>query len=112
VDSKGNKLPPFPAVGRPDSLSSLEGASCSFQFEEGQSRVAAASLPTRNLQGEVRQGVSNSYGARPPRVLIFYANPVASSFGSTLHSEVVTTLQSRGHGIDDAISARNASIPF
>jgi NAD(P)H dehydrogenase (quinone) len=58
-------------------------------------------MPTRNLQGDVRWGVSKSYGARPLRVLILYANPVASSFGATLHSEVVTTLRSRGHEIDD-----------
>jgi NAD(P)H dehydrogenase (quinone) len=37
----------------------------------------------------------------PLRVLILYANPVASSFGATLHSEVVATLRSRGHEIDD-----------
>jgi NAD(P)H dehydrogenase (quinone) len=37
----------------------------------------------------------------PLRILILYANPVASSFGATLHSEVVTTLRSRGHEIDD-----------
>ena len=35
------------------------------------------------------------------RVLILYANPVAASFGATLHRQVVTTLRSRGHEIDD-----------
>ena len=30
-----------------------------------------------------------------------YANPVITSFGATLHREVVTTLRSRGHEIDD-----------
>jgi NAD(P)H dehydrogenase (quinone) len=35
------------------------------------------------------------------RILILYANPVASSFGAALHSEVVTALRSRGHEIDD-----------
>jgi NAD(P)H dehydrogenase (quinone) len=54
-----------------------------------------------DLRGDVRYGVSDSYGATPLRVLILYANPVASSFGATLHSEVVTTLRSRGHEIDD-----------
>jgi NAD(P)H dehydrogenase (quinone) len=35
------------------------------------------------------------------RVLILYANPVAVSFGATLHRQVVATLRSRGHEIDD-----------
>jgi NAD(P)H dehydrogenase (quinone) len=35
------------------------------------------------------------------RVLILYANPIAVSFGATLHRQVVTTLRSRGHEIDD-----------
>jgi hypothetical protein len=35
------------------------------------------------------------------RVFISYANPVAASFGATLHKQVVTTLRSRGHEIDD-----------
>src|SRR5271166_3777722 len=35
------------------------------------------------------------------RVLILSANPVARSFGAALHNEVVTTLSSRGHQIDD-----------
>ena len=35
------------------------------------------------------------------RVLILSANPVAASFGAALHNEVVTTLSSRGHQIDD-----------
>ena len=35
------------------------------------------------------------------RPLILYANPVTVSFGATLHSQVVTTLRSRGHQIDD-----------
>ena len=35
------------------------------------------------------------------RVLILYANPVAVSFGATLHRQVVTTLRSREHQIDD-----------
>jgi NAD(P)H dehydrogenase (quinone) len=30
-----------------------------------------------------------------------YANPVSASFGATLHTEVATTLRSRGHEIDD-----------
>ena len=37
----------------------------------------------------------------PLRVLILYANPVASSFGATLHKQVVMALSSRGHEIDD-----------
>jgi hypothetical protein len=37
----------------------------------------------------------------PLRVLVLYANPVTASFGAALHSAVVTTLQSRGHEIDD-----------
>ena len=35
------------------------------------------------------------------RVFILYANPVAASFGAALHEQVVTTLRSRGHEIDD-----------
>jgi NAD(P)H dehydrogenase (quinone) len=35
------------------------------------------------------------------RVLILYANPVTASFGATLHIEVVRTLRSRGHEVDD-----------
>ena len=37
----------------------------------------------------------------PLRALVLYANPVTASFGAALHSAVVTTLQSRGHEIDD-----------
>jgi NAD(P)H dehydrogenase (quinone) len=37
----------------------------------------------------------------PLRVLILYANPVASSFGATLHQQVIRALRSRGHEIDD-----------
>jgi hypothetical protein len=40
------------------------------------------------------------YGARPCAPLS-YANPVSASFGAALHSAVVTTLQSRGHEVDD-----------
>ena len=35
------------------------------------------------------------------RILVLYANPVTVSFGATLHREVVRTLRSRGHEIDD-----------
>jgi NAD(P)H dehydrogenase (quinone) len=35
------------------------------------------------------------------RVLILYANPVTTSFGAVLHREVVTTLLSGGHEIDN-----------
>jgi NAD(P)H dehydrogenase (quinone) len=45
---------------------------------------------------------SGTYGGSTPlRVFILYANPVAASFGATLHKQVVTTLRSRGHEIDD-----------
>jgi NAD(P)H dehydrogenase (quinone) len=37
----------------------------------------------------------------PLRVFLLYANPVVASFGATLHKQVVTTLRSRGHEIDD-----------
>src|SRR3984957_5134514 len=40
-------------------------------------------------------------GGTSLRILIIYANPVTSSFGATLHGEVVKTLRSRGHEIDD-----------
>jgi NAD(P)H dehydrogenase (quinone) len=33
--------------------------------------------------------------------LILYANPVIASFGAMLHNEVIMTLRSRGHEIDD-----------
>jgi hypothetical protein len=35
------------------------------------------------------------------RVFILYANPVAASFGATLHRQVITTLRLHGHEIDD-----------
>ena len=45
---------------------------------------------------------AGTYGwSTPLRVFILYANPVAASFGATLHKQVVTTLRSRGHEIDD-----------
>src|ERR1700735_3380817 len=40
-------------------------------------------------------------GSTSLRILILYANPVTVSFGATLHREVVKTLRSRGHEIDD-----------
>ena len=35
------------------------------------------------------------------RVLILYANPVATSFGAALHQQAVRALQASGHDIDD-----------
>jgi NAD(P)H dehydrogenase (quinone) len=35
------------------------------------------------------------------RVFILYANPVVASFGATLHKQVVTTLRSGDHEVDD-----------
>jgi NAD(P)H dehydrogenase (quinone) len=35
------------------------------------------------------------------RILVLYANPITASFGATLHRDVVKTLRSRGHEIDD-----------
>jgi putative NADPH-quinone reductase len=35
------------------------------------------------------------------RVLILYANPVATSFGTALHQQAVKALQATGHDIDD-----------
>jgi NAD(P)H dehydrogenase (quinone) len=35
------------------------------------------------------------------RVLILYANPVATSFGAALHRQAVKALQASGHDIDD-----------
>jgi NAD(P)H dehydrogenase (quinone) len=35
------------------------------------------------------------------RVFILYANPVATSFGAALHTQVVAMLRARGHEIDD-----------
>ena len=40
-------------------------------------------------------------GSTSLRILILYANPVTTSFGATLHRDVVKTLRSRGHEIDD-----------
>ena len=45
--------------------------------------------------------VSTYEWSTPLRVFILYANPVAASFGATLHRQVVATLRSRGHEIDD-----------
>ena len=35
------------------------------------------------------------------RVLVLFAHPVATSFGSSLHARVVRTLRARGHEVDD-----------
>ena len=35
------------------------------------------------------------------RVLVLFAHPVATSFGSSLHTAVVEALQARGHEVDD-----------
>jgi|SRR5579872_133367 len=35
------------------------------------------------------------------RVLVLFAHPVETSFGAALHREVVATLRSRGHEVDD-----------
>lgn len=35
------------------------------------------------------------------RVLVLYANPVETSFGAALHRQIVETLRSRGHEVDD-----------
>jgi NAD(P)H dehydrogenase (quinone) len=40
-------------------------------------------------------------GSTSLQILVLYANPVTASFGATLHREVVKTLRSRGHEIDD-----------
>jgi putative NADPH-quinone reductase len=44
---------------------------------------------------------ADTTGSTSLRILILYANPVTASFGATLHREVVKTLRSRGHEIDD-----------
>ena len=44
------------------------------------------------------------------RVLILYANPVAASSRSILHRQVVTTLRSHRHEIDDCDLYANPSI--
>jgi NAD(P)H dehydrogenase (quinone) len=48
-----------------------------------------------------RSQASTYVWSTPLRVFILYANPVAASFGATLRKQVVTTLRSRGHEIDD-----------
>ena len=40
-------------------------------------------------------------GSTSLRILVLYANPVTASLGATLHRDVVKTLRSRGHEIDD-----------
>ena len=35
------------------------------------------------------------------RVLILYANPVATSFGAALHAQTIATLRKKGHQVDD-----------
>ena len=35
------------------------------------------------------------------RVLVLFAHPVATSFGSSLYARVVRTLRARGHEVDD-----------
>jgi NAD(P)H dehydrogenase (quinone) len=35
------------------------------------------------------------------RVLVLFANPVETSFGAALHRQIVDTLRSRGHEVDD-----------
>ena len=35
------------------------------------------------------------------RVLVLYANPVATSFGAALHQQTVRALRASGHDIDD-----------
>ena len=70
--------------------------------------TAVHGWPTECLQADGRNGASGQTLAAstyvwstPLRVFILYANPVAASFGATLHRQVVTTLRSRGHEIDD-----------
>jgi NAD(P)H dehydrogenase (quinone) len=48
-----------------------------------------------------RSQASTDAWSTPLRVFILYANPVALSFGSALHRQVITTLRSRGHETDD-----------
>jgi NAD(P)H dehydrogenase (quinone) len=45
------------------------------------------------------------------RVFILYANPVDKSFGAALHSQVIDTLGTRGHEIDDCDLYREAFDP-
>jgi hypothetical protein len=53
------------------------------------------------------QGIEREHGTARSYL---YANPVAASFGATLHKQVVTTLQLRRHEIDDLTSMPNPSI--
>ena len=66
-----------------------------------------SSMDTRNAcrrQPQWREGHARSrhkFWSTSLRVFILYANPVAASFGATLHKQVLETLRSRGHEIDD-----------
>jgi NAD(P)H dehydrogenase (quinone) len=65
-------------------------------------KAAVSSGSNRGLQPRWR--TTRTWGHRKDtslRILVLYANPVAGSFGAMLHCEVVKTLQSRGHEIDD-----------
>jgi NAD(P)H dehydrogenase (quinone) len=57
-------------------------------------------LPLSSVENSDRRRQQNARDTAL-RVFILYANPVAASFGAELHKQVVTTLRSRGHEIDD-----------
>ena len=45
------------------------------------------------------------------RVLVLYANPVAASYGAALHKQVVESLRTKGHQIDDCDLYKEAFDP-
>jgi NAD(P)H dehydrogenase (quinone) len=49
----------------------------------------------------LRSAANGNAGSTELRVFILYANPVSASFGAALHTQVVATLQSQGHVVDD-----------
>jgi Flavodoxin-like fold len=54
------------------------------------------------LRTEDKPLAVSTYGwSTPLRVFLLYANPVVASFWATLHKQVVTTLRSGGHEMDD-----------
>jgi hypothetical protein len=76
----------------------LGGRGYGGTVHEGENALKATAA---KVEGDQLLAVK-TYGWRTLlRVFILYANPVAVSFGAALHRQVVTTLASRGHEIDD-----------
>ena len=101
-----------PSAGSPAPYKTDEVAASPFMLEPrlaGLVVVSVAHGPAGKIPaGDGRNGAKGQTlpaityeWSTPLRVFILYANPVAASFGATLRKQVVTTLRSRGHEIDD-----------